>query len=199
MNAAMEKAAKSLANRGFSVKLFDNGAQAADYLAGEIRGKTVGIGGSVTAEQLGLFERLSESNEVFWHWHEKTPEILRAAAGAGVFITSANAVSETGELVNIDGRGNRVAATLYDKEAVYFVAGRNKLCKTLDEAIARARNTAAPLNAKRLGCETPCAVDGKCRDCRSPGRICRSMVITMAPMLGMDKVEVVLIDEELGL
>ena len=119
---------------------------------------------------------------------------------APVYISSANGVAETGELVNIDGTGNRVSATLYGPEKVYFIVGLNKLAPDLEGAIWRARNIASPLNAKRLNRRTPCAMaeEMKCYDCRSPERICRGMTIHMGPMKGVGETVVVLIDETLG-
>ena len=120
------------------------------------------------------------------------------AATAQVYLTSVNALAETGELINIDGFGNRIAASVYGHEKVYFVVGRGKLAGTLDEAVRRARNVAAPLNARRKQCKTPCAVNAdRCYDCKSPERICRAMTVIWEPMMGMEA-EVVLIDEDLG-
>ena len=116
-----------------------------------------------------------------------------------VYLTSANALAETGEIVNIDGAGNRVAATLFGHERVCFVIGRNKLTATYDEAVFRARNVAAPQRARQLGKKTPCAVKlDRCYDCKSPDRICRGMVTLWGPMMGMPA-EVLLVDEDLGL
>ena len=107
-------------------------------------------------------------------------------------------MDEEGVLLNIDGTGNRVAATLYGHKKVYFVVGRNKIAPTYDEALWRARNIAAPKNAQRLQRKTPCAVKGdKCYDCRSSTRICRGLVVLWGPMLGMEA-EVVLVDQDLG-
>ena len=118
--------------------------------------------------------------------------------GAQVYITSVNGLAETGELINIDGAGNRVAGTLFGHEKVYFVVGRNKLAPTYDQALWRARNIAAPKNAQRLKCKTPCAVKGdRCYDCKSPDRICRGLVVLWEAMMGME-MEVVLVDEDLG-
>jgi hypothetical protein len=195
----IENTVKNLKGRGFAVSRFATKGEAVDYLADSIKGTTVGIGGSMTLEQLGLYERLTAENTVSWHWFHKSPEIIRAATDSKVYITSANAVAESGEIVNIDGRGNRVAGTLYGKQTVYIIVGTNKLCDDLDSAIWRARNIAAPKNAQRLGMKTPCAVRGdKCYDCRSPQRICRGLVVLYGPMLDMEKVEVIIIDEELG-
>lgn len=195
----VEKTIDNLKARGFAVSRFATRSEAADYLVGSIIGTTVGIGGSMTVEELGIYERLQEHNAVSWHWYHKTPEIIKQATEAKVYICSANAVSENGEIVNIDGRGNRVASTLYNKKEVYIIIGTNKITDDLDSAIYRARNVASPKNAKRLGVKTPCAVNGdKCYDCRSPERICRGLVVLLGPALDMEKVEVIIVDEELG-
>ena len=103
------------------------------------------------------------------------------------------------EIINIDGAGNRVASSIYGHKKVYFVVGRNKLAPTYDEALWRARNIASPKNAQRLNRKTPCAVKGdRCYDCRSPERICRGLVVLYGPMLDMERVEVLLVKEELG-
>ena len=188
---------KNLTGRGFSVKTFATGAEAAAYLDGAIDGKSVGIGGSVTAQELGLYDQLASHNEVHWHW-TNGPAERAAAMGAQVYITSVNGLAETGELINIDGAGNRVAGTLFGHEKVYFIVGRNKLAPTYDQALWRARNIAAPKNAQRLKRKTPCAVKGdRCYDCKSPDRICRGLVVLWEAMMGME-MEVVLVDEELG-
>lgn len=196
--ADFTKVEQALRQRGYTVHVFDTGAEAADYLNGAIDGVSVGIGGSVTVQQLGLYDRLAEHNQVYWHW-QGGPEQRARAAGADVYLTSANGLAETGEILNIDGAGNRVASTLYGHKKVYFVIGANKLAPTRDEALWRARNIAAPRNAQRLGKKTPCAVNGdKCYDCKSPDRICRGLVELWGPMMGMET-EVILINEDLGM
>ena len=118
---------------------------------------------------------------------------------AQVYLTSANALAETGEILNIDGGGNRVASTLFGHEKVYFIIGRNKLAPTYEEALWRARNIAAPKNAQRLKKKTPCAVKGdRCYDCKSPDRICRALVTLWEPMMGMET-EILLVDQDLGM
>ena len=189
---------QALRQRGYTVRVFDSGEAAADYLNGAIDGVSVGIGGSVTVQQLGLYDRLAQHNQVYWHW-QGGPEQRDKAAGADVYLTSANGLAETGEILNIAGTGNRVASTLYGHKKVYFVIGANKLAPTRDEALWRARNIAAPLNARRLEKKTPCAVNGdQCYDCKSPDRICRGLVELWGPMMGMET-EVVLINEDLGM
>ena len=189
---------KNLEDRGFSVRTFATAAEAAAYLNGAIDGTTVGFGGSVTLKDMGLYELLGSHNEVHWHW-VNGPEERKAAMRTQVYLSSANGLAETGEIINIDGGGNRVASTLYGHEKVYLVIGRNKLAPTYDEALWRARNIASPKNAQRLGRKTPCAVKGdRCYDCKSPERICRGLVVLWGAMMGMET-EVILVDEDLGM
>ena len=196
--AAFEKVEQALKNRGFSVQVFATGAEAAAYLDGAIDGVTVGIGGSMTVQELGLHDKLAAHNEVHWHWIGGPGERDKAIS-TDVYLTSVNGLAETGELINIDGTGNRVAATLYGHKKVYFIVGRNKLAPTYDEALWRARNIAGPRNAQRLGRKTPCAINGdRCYDCKSPDRICKGLVVHWRAMDSM-KMEVVLEDEDLGM
>ncbi|MEG1593452.1 MAG: lactate utilization protein [Oscillibacter sp.] len=193
--ADLQKTAASLVERGFTAVIFDRGAEAAAYLDGKIDGKTVGFGGSMTLKTLGLYDRLSGHNQVVWHWEGGTHA---EAAAAQVYLSSANALAESGELINIDGVGNRVASTLFGHEKVYFVVGKNKIAPSYEEALWRARNIAAPQNAKKLGKNTPCAIKGdRCYDCKSPERICRALTVLWEPMMGMET-EIVLINEDLG-
>ena len=196
----LENLQKNVEARGFSYRYFDTAAQAADYLAGSISGKTVGIGGSMTLLDMGIYERLQEDNDVAWHWKTPGPETLSKAAAAQVYLTSVNGIAETGEIINIDGTGNRVAATLYDREKVYLVAGVNKVAPTYEEALWRARNIAAPLNARRLSRKTPCALkeEMKCYDCKSPERICNGLTVLWRKLGGVKECELVLIGQELG-
>ena len=189
---------KNLEARGFSVRTFATAAEAAAYLNEAIDGKTVGFGGSVTLQDMGLYELLGSHNEVHWHWVNGQEE-RKTAMGTQVYLSSANGLAETGEIINIDGSGNRGASTLYGHEKVYLVIGRNKLAPTYDEALWRARNIASPKNAQRLGRKTPCAVKGdRCYDCKSPDRICRGLVVLWGAMMGMET-EVILVDEDLGM
>ena len=191
---------QNLEKRGYTVRVFSTGKEAADFLDAAIDGKSVGFGGSATLDALGVYERLGKHNETVWHWKWEDPDAARREAmTADVYLTSVNALAETGELVNIDGAGNRVAATLFGHEKVYYVIGRNKLSATYHEAVWRARNVAAPQRARQLGKKTPCAVKcDRCYDCDSPERICRGFVTLWGPMMGMEA-EVLLVDEDLGL
>lgn len=192
---------QNLENKNYVVKTFENSKDAVAYLKKEIVNTTVGIGGSVTVDEIGLFDAIKDNNKVFWHWKDKSTlswqETLREAASAEVYITSANGVSETGEIINIDGTGNRVAATMFGHKKVYIIIGKNKIAKNYDEALFRARNIAAPLNAKRLNKETPCVKLGKCIDCNSPQRICRGLFVLWQKPTSYD-CEVILINENLG-
>lgn len=119
-------------------------------------------------------------------------------AGSEHYLLSANGIAETGEIINIDGAGNRVASAIYGHKKVWIIAGKNKLAPTYDEALWRARNIAAPKNAQRLHAKTPCAVKADhCYDCKSPGRICRALTVLWGAMMGSD-MEVVLVNEDLG-
>lgn len=189
---------KNFERHEFETSFFETREQAATYLQAQIRGQKVAFGGSVTLQEMGFFDALSKENEVIWHWNEPGAKTLAKAREAQIYITSANGVSETGELVNIDGTGNRVAQTLYGPEKVYFVVGKNKIEKDLSSALSRARNVAAPLNAKRLKTNTPCSKTGdRCFDCGSEARICRATVILERPTRGM-KAEIVFVNEALG-
>ena len=194
----IRKTIESLERKGFSVRFFETGGEAADYVCSECRGRTVGMGGSMTIKQLGLPERLREECTLYAHQYDGDSSIP-LAAGAELYLTSANGISETGEIINIDGRGNRVASTLYGHERVIIISGVNKIAPDIASAMDRARNIAGPLNARRLKRKTPCAMgdEMKCYNCSSPERICRGFVILDRPMMGMG-CEVVLINGELG-
>ena len=117
----IEKLKKSLEGHGFAFRYFETGAEAADYLAEQLAGKTVGIGGSKTVEAIGLYEKLQgKVADVAWHWKTEPNEARARAAKAQVYVSSANGIAETGEIINIDGAGNRVASTLYGHEKVYI-------------------------------------------------------------------------------
>lgn len=193
---------KNLEEKEYLVTYFDNARQASDYLGESIKGKTVGIGGSVTVQQMELYEKLSDHNKVYWHWRLEegmTLEDTRALArNADIYLSSVNGISETGEIINIDGNGNRVSEIMYGHEKVYLIIGENKIEPDYEKALYRARNIAAPLNAKRLNKKTPCALNAdKCYDCKSPDRICRGLSVLWRKPAGCEY-EVILIHEKLG-
>lgn len=198
----LEKTLKSLKRHGYQVSCFETSEEAVEYLVESVQGETVGFGDSATLATMKLAERLAENNEVIDPSDCTNSDFIPVAKQTlltDVFFTSVNGVSETGELVNIDGTGNRVAGSLFGHKKVFFVFGTNKIESSLEKAIWRARNIAAPKNAKRLGLKTPCAIKGdRCYDCLSPDRICNGMVVHLHKMHDME-VEVVVINEELGL
>lgn len=193
----IDSAIKNLKLRGFAVSHFSTGAEAAEYLCSALAGQSVGIGGSKTIDQIGLYDMLP-AGSAFWHWRVPGDATYAAAASADVYLSGANAISADGEILSIDGRGNRLAGQLFGHKKVYIVASVDKICPDFHSALSRARNIAAVQNCKRFPNNTPCKLDDACHDCRSADRICRALVVLWGPMMGMET-EVVLIDEKLGM
>ena len=196
------KVAENLKKLGYQVSVFDTKEQAADYLCGEIKDTTVGFGGSITLRDMGLYDRLQETNKVAWHMYpaegQNKDELRMLARNTDVYLTSANGLAETGEIINIDGAGNRVSESIFGHKKVYFVVGKNKLAEVYDKALWRARNIAGPKNAQRLNRKTPCAAKAdRCYNCSSPDRICKVLSVFWGAPMGAD-CEVVLIKEDLG-
>lgn len=169
-------------------------------------GAKVANGGTMTAAQIGVFDALREREkrgEVTFIDRSKavTPEERRAvylqSFDTDVYIMGTNAFSEDGQLVNIDGNGNRLAALLYGPKSVIVLASMDKAAATLEDAIARARHTAAPINAQRFDIHTPCKVTGMCGNCNSPDSICNNIVITRNDSKN-GRIKVILIGETLG-
>ena len=166
-------------------------------------GSSIGYGGSVTIDSLGLKDALdNEKYHLIRRELAKTPEEMREKYieiyGSDVFITSANAITEDGIIVNIDGNGNRVSAISFGPRKVIFVVGVNKIAKDLDAAMQRARNVAAPANCVRVGVtETPCQTAGSCLNCLNPKTICSEFLVTRCNKLP-DRMHVIVVNEELG-
>jgi hypothetical protein len=163
----------------------------------------IGVGGSLTIRGLGILEKLeAQSYTIYDHWKpglskENILEIRKSQMTSDLFLSSTNAVTLNGELVNIDGIGNRVNSINFGPGKVILVAGYNKIVEDVQEGIKRIKNVAAPLNARRLNMDIPCAKVGKCVDCNSPNRICRIIVIhERRPHL--TDVLIILVGEELG-
>lgn len=185
-------------HHGFTTQFCETKEAACCYLAETLQNQTIGFGGSETLKEMGLFEILQQNNVVIWHNKIPGRTIRKLANSANIYITSANAITETGEIVNIDGTGNRVAMTAFGPEYCYYIVGKNKITSTIHEAYFRCKNIAAPLNARRVGAKTPCAVKGdKCYDCNSSDRICRIISVIERAPLGM-QCEIIFVDEELG-
>lgn len=198
----LEKTIENFKNNGYAVSYFETAESASAYLNEKIDGLTVSSGGSMTVNEMGLIESLSKHNTYISHWNPPegmtAEQVLKQAMHTDVYLLSANAASETGELVNIDGTGNRISSSLYGHQKVYFILGINKFEPDLENAIKRARNVASPPNAKRLGKNTPCAVKGdKCYNCNSADRICKAMTIHFKKVNSCET-EIVIVGEKLG-
>lgn len=199
----LENVTRALEGKGYVVSYFPTKEEAAAYLNAQVDGRLVGFGDSETLNALRLYDLLSVHNEVWDPQHRPEGmsfnEVAKKCLVTDIFFTSVNGIAETGELVNIDSTGNRVAGSLFGHDKVYFVAGVNKIVPTVEDAVWRARNVAAPPNCARHHFATPCAVRGdRCYDCKSPDRICRAMTVYYMKMKYTD-MEIVLIGEELGL
>jgi len=161
----------------------------------------VGIGGSATLREINLIDALTaRGNTIFQHWQqpeENVVDIMRKQLNSDVFLASSNAVTEDGKLVNIDKAGNRAAAMIFGPKKVILVVGMNKIVKDVDEGINRAKNVAAPMNARRRGDKTPCAITGVCTDCDAQDRVCNVITI-MEKKPSRSDISVILVGEELG-
>ena len=162
-------------------------------------GSSVTMGGSVSAAEIGLVDAVKNGSYEFID--RNTAEDKRKAALAAYdvdfFLSSCNAMTEDGVLVNIDGNANRVSAIAHGPRKVLFIVGMNKVCKDVDSAMRRARNVAAPINAQRFGLSTPCAKTGSCMDCKSPDTICCQFLITRYSRHD-DRIYVILVNDNLG-
>ena len=186
----------------YEVNLFDNGKDCAYYLDKSIDNESVGFGGSVTLDQIGLYDLLNSHNDVYQHYHvlenTDTMALRKLENSANIYICSINAMSKDGIIINIDGIGNRLSSMLFGHSKVYLVVGRNKICEDVESAIYRARNIAAVKNAQRLNIKTPCAINGDhCYDCKSPQRICNAM-LTFFRKPTHANIEILLVNEDLG-
>lgn len=197
---------KALERNKFAVKYFENPIDATAYLAERIQNKRVALGDSRTLLELDVYDALVPHNIEVTDIHrplsgESFRETALRTMGRDVFLTSVNALSQTGEMVNIDGTGNRIAASLFGSEEVFFVLGTNKITPNLASAIYRARNIAAPQNSKKnkKSSLNPCAkLEEKCYDCGSPDRICNALTIYYKKMRNMQIMEVIIVNGNFG-
>jgi len=160
---------------------------------------TVGMGGAMSAHEIGLVDALKSGNYEFIDRDAASDprEAMLRTYDADVFLASANAITEDGILVNIDGNSNRVSAIAQGPRKVVFIVGMNKVCDDVDGAIKRARNVAAPINAQRFGLSTPCASTGSCFNCKSPDTICCQFLITRFSR-HEGRIHVILVNDDLG-
>ena len=163
------------------------------------KGSSIAMGGAMSAHEIGLVAALQGPDYRFLDRDKATDKraAMLAAYDADVFLTSANAMTDDGILVNIDGNANRVSAIAQGPKKVLVIAGMNKVCKDLDDAMKRARNVAAPANVQRFGLSTPCAKLGTCMDCKSPDTICCQFLITRFSR-HPGRIHVILVDDSLG-
>ena len=195
--------AEALRRRHFEAHYVSTAQEALDLALTLIpKDRTVSWGGTVTAAQIGLMDRLHQGDyQLIDRDTGKTPaekqELMRQALTCGTFIMSSNAISADGQLVNIDGTGNRVAALCFGPTQVVVVAGMNKVAGDLDGAMRRAREVAAPMNAQRFPLKTPCVANGLCGDCKGPDSIC-AQIVTTRLCKPAGRIKVVLVGEDLG-
>lgn len=185
----LEQTAAALRKRGFEAETVPSSAAALELVMREAeKAASVGWGGSETIKAIGVRERLAAGGK----------EIRDHALEMDLFLLSANALTTDGRIVNIDGRGNRVAASICGPKRVVYVIGRNKIVDGgIDEAIGRIKRSACPPNCRRLGKRTPCAETGVCADCDSPDRICKVTAVFDRKPTGISA-KVILVDEDLG-
>lgn len=195
-----QKVIKGLESRNMSgYYACDREAALAQALALIPEGASVTMGGAMSAHEIGLVQALKQGNYHFIDrdaYADKRAAML-AAYDADVFLSSANAITEDGEMVNIDGNSNRVSAIAQGPKRVVFIVGMNKVCCDLDAAMKRARNVAAPINAQRFSLNTPCAKTGACMNCKSPDTICCQFLITRFSR-HKDRIHVILVNDSLG-
>lgn len=199
----LEKTAAALRRRGFEAVVFETAKEAADYLLSDMpAGETVGFGGCMTAKQMGLETLLrAAGHKVLWHWEAEPaehPALLHEAMNAPLYVCSANAVTEDGLMVQIDGTGNRIAAMCYGPGTVYVLIGRNKIVSGgYAQAVKRIKEVACPLNARRLQLHNPCAETGRCNPAECEKPMCH-VIASFEHAPNGKRTQVILINESLG-
>lgn len=194
-----ETVIKGLKSRNMTGYYAKNKEEALKLALGLIeKGSSITMGGCMSAKEIGLVSALEEGD---YHFIDRTKleprEALLAAYDADIFLSSANALTDDGILVNIDGNANRVSCIAQGPKKVLFIVSMNKICSDLDSAMKRARNIAAPANAQRFDIKTPCKLTGKCTDCKSQDTICCQFLITRYSR-HTERIHVILVNEDLG-
>lgn len=195
-----QKVIKGLESRNMSGYYAENKEEALKKALELIpQGASVTMGGCMSAHEIGLVEALKKGDYNFIDRDAYTDKraAMLAAYDADFFLSSANAMTEDGILVNIDGNSNRVSAIAQGPKKVIFIVGMNKVCNDVDGAMKRARNVAAPINAQRFGLATPCAKTGSCMNCKSPDTICCQFLITRFSRHA-GRIHVILVNDNLG-
>ncbi len=200
MDKRVEKVIKNLEKRNMKGYHIRNKDELFDLLCELVPdGSTVSNGGSMTLNDLGVFDWLRSRDGItyFDRANDDPRKCMVAAFDCDVYFTGTNAVTEDGELYNVDGNGNRVAAMIYGPKSVVVVIGTNKIVTDIDSAVDRVKKIAAPANTVRLSSATPCAKTGECMNCNSPSRICCNFVV-MSNQRVKDRIKVIIMDESLG-
>lgn len=215
MKEYIEKTLENLRKNNMEAFYAKDAEEAKEMMRGFLgEGDEITVGGSETLYKTGILEMLKTGPYKYYDRYEKglsqeeTAEIFRKAFTCDDYISSSNAITENGELYNVDGNSNRVAAILYGPKRVFIVAGRNKIVKDINEAVRRVKTLAAPKNCERLKKQTPCSVNGECislskeeplicEGCRTSERICCNYVIS-AMQRQKGRITVIIIDEEIG-
>jgi L-lactate utilization protein LutB len=204
MRKRVDRTVKSLIRNRFDAQYVDTAKEAVQLVSSMLQpGMTVAFGGSMTLQEAGVMDMLKQApvNLVDRNQPGLSQEDIKAcyrqAFSSDVYLCSTNAVTEQGELYNVDGNSNRVSAMLFGPDKVIVVAGVNKIVTDLAEADRRMKTVAAPANATRLSCATPCVQTGRCEDCQSPARICCNTVV-MGPQRHQGRVTVLIVGETLG-
>ena len=195
-----EKVIKGLASRNMTGYYAADREKAKELALSLIpEGSSIAMGGAMSCHEIGLVEALKNGNYRFLDRDDSDDPraAMLAAYDADIFLSSANAMTEDGILVNIDGNANRVSAIAQGPRKVIFVVSMNKICQDTDSAMKRARGVAAPTNAQRFGLDTPCAKTGACMDCKSKDTICCQFLITRFSR-HKDRIHVILVDDHLG-
>lgn len=195
---------KNLKSRHFDAYYCDNREDALKKALELIpRDASIGWGGAMSAQQIGLMDALRTGGYDVYDRDtcptmEERVKMMKKCLTADVFLTGANAISLDGQMVNIDGNGNRVAAIVYGPDSILVIAGMNKVVDTLEDAMTRARTIAAPMNQQRFPNETPCQVTGACADCKAPECSCNQILITRH-CRPAGRIKFIIVGEELGL
>ena len=195
-----QKVIKGLQSRNMSGYYAANREEALKIALNLIpEGSTATMGGCVSAAEIGLVTALKEGNYNFIDRNEIADKraAMLAAYDADVFLSSCNAMTDDGVMINIDGNSNRVSAIAQGPKKVIFIVGMNKVCSDVDSAMKRARNVAAPTNAQRFGLSTPCSKTGACMNCKSPDTICSQFLITRFSR-HEGRIHVILVNDNLG-
>ncbi|MBR3082316.1 MAG: lactate utilization protein [Clostridiales bacterium] len=195
-----QKVIKGLSSRNMT-GYYASSAEEAKNIALDLipEGSTVTMGGGMSVHEIGLVDALKNGNYDFLDRDkaEDKRAAMLAAYDADFFLSSCNAITEDGVLINIDGNANRVSAIAQGPKKVLFIVGMNKVCSDVDGAMKRARNVAAPINAQRFGLDTPCSKTGSCFNCKSPDTICCQFLVTRFSRHA-DRIHVILVNDTLG-